>query len=166
MVNILIEGCDGVGKTSAINKMIEHNPAFKQIHLSNPKDQKDGKAMYIDMLHELWHNDNLIYDRAHLSEVVYAPIFRKYSPHYMQSLELLMPEKTILVLLYADPELLAKRFADNFIKMAHIPQIQLAYKEAFENSLLQYKYMLDTTYISIEEVAWRIQYLAGTAGTL
>lgn len=69
---IVIEGCDGVGKTSMARKLAaEHG--FTVIHSPRTPDHVDLAARYRRILAEPGH---LALDRAFVSELVYGPLYR------------------------------------------------------------------------------------------
>lgn len=161
MNNIILEGCDGTGKTSIagiISRLIDNR--YTVIHLDAPKNFEDGKKLYVNMLAELWNKDNLIYDRGHISEIIYAPIFRDYYPYYMQAFESLLPSNTILVILTANTDKLIERYDGKMIKIDHLEKINNAYKKYFEISTIKQKYLVDTSNIDVGEAAWRIWHYA------
>lgn len=96
----IIEGLDRLGKSTLIegirNALGYHEvihfgrPArltfYEENHLDNPifAYQKDGFKNLMDLLNS---PAKLIFDRAHLGEDVYAPIYRKYSGDYVFDLE-------------------------------------------------------------------------------
>ena len=67
-MNIIIEGPDGVGKSTLVTKLKEHYN-IDSIRLSY-KDPKD-----INFYGRILEKTDCIFDRQFLSEIVYAPIF-------------------------------------------------------------------------------------------
>ena len=70
-------GIDRIGKDT----FIENNfPGHKKIHLTKPPEGVDplvfSKTEYRDYFCNLAKNDGLVYNRGHIDEFVYAPIYR------------------------------------------------------------------------------------------
>ena len=151
--NIIIEGCDCVGKTSVINKIIQEHPEFELIKCSAPKNKKEALNEYLNIVHRLQTETGLIFDRALLGECIYGPKYRDYYPEYMRNLEKLIPINTMLVLLIADIATIEKRFDGEFIKIEHIPIIQKNYIEEFNICNYKTKCMLSTDDITPMELA-------------
>lgn len=69
---VVIEGCDGVGKTSLAGRLAaEHG--FAVIHSPRTPDDVDLVARYRRILAE---PGRLVLDRAFVSELVYGPLYR------------------------------------------------------------------------------------------
>lgn len=105
--NYIIEGLDRLGKSSLIEG-IQHKEGFHTvIHYSKPQRleayvkvkeeeglehspeflyQHDGFIAMFELLGSLMETP-LIFDRAHLGECVYAPMYRGYSGEYVFALE-------------------------------------------------------------------------------
>lgn len=103
---IFICGVDRVGKTTQIRniqKFFEKQNRdtlaihYSGIHVQNVGPFKSGaelvasRARYEDMMHlaDLYVNNRniLLFDRAHLGEYVYSPMYRKYDGDYVFELE-------------------------------------------------------------------------------
>lgn len=69
-MNIIIEGCDGVGKTTLVNKLKEYYN-IDSIRLSY-KDPKD-----YNFYSRILEKTDCIFDRHFLSEIVYSIIFER-----------------------------------------------------------------------------------------
>ena len=87
-MNYVVMGIDRIGKDT----FIENNfPTHKKIHLTKPPKDVDpltfSKSEYCDYFVNLMKNDNLVYNRGHIDEFVYAPIYRKYSTHWLTIME-------------------------------------------------------------------------------
>lgn len=72
---IVLEGSDGVGKTS-IAKILCDEHKFTLIHSPLTSDRIDLVERYRAILHL---SGNLVLDRSFLSEAVYGPVFRNHS---------------------------------------------------------------------------------------
>ena len=97
---IIIEGTDNVGKDTQQNLIIErmNDLVFHKLHYSSLpfRDDKQlhanySKKMYDDMFKLMMNSKdkdiNLIFNRSHLGETVYAPLYRGYSGDYVLDIE-------------------------------------------------------------------------------
>jgi thymidylate kinase len=97
---IIIEGTDNVGKDTQQNLIIErmNNLVFHKLHYSALpfRDDKQlhanySKKMYDDMFKLMMVSKdkdiNLIFNRSHLGETVYSPLYRGYSGDYVFDIE-------------------------------------------------------------------------------
>jgi thymidylate kinase len=123
---IICEGPDRCGKDTLINRIIEKYPNIVKRHWGFPKgDTDEEKTRYqkesfylefylYDILSKLIDNSIMIWNRSHLGEIVYGTIYRNSDPDsWVWGLERFWsfqknPE-IYLILLYADPEFLAKK---------------------------------------------------------
>ena len=123
---IIIEGTDNVGKDTQQNLIIERisNLVFHKLHYSSLPFRKDrdlhstySKKMYRDMFEMMLackdKNINLIFNRSHLGETVYAPLYRGYSGDYVLDIEKdyvkTLRENLYLITLVNDPHTILKR---------------------------------------------------------
>tara|TARA_R100001443_G_scaffold82353_1_gene89311 strand:- start:581 stop:1174 length:594 start_codon:yes stop_codon:yes gene_type:complete len=123
---IIIEGTDNVGKDTQQNLIIERisNLVFHKLHYSSLPFRKDkdlhanySKKMYRDMFEMMVackdKNINLIFNRSHLGETVYAPLYRGYSGDYVLDIEKdyvkTLRENLYLITLVNDPHTILKR---------------------------------------------------------
>jgi len=129
---IIIEGTDNVGKDTQqdliIKNMSDH--VFHKLHYSSLpfKDDKDKHAKYSKELYETMFqlmmkskignkkddlNINLIFNRSHLGETVYSPLYRGYSGDYVFDIEKkytkALREDLYLITLVNDPHTILKR---------------------------------------------------------
>jgi thymidylate kinase len=97
---IIIEGTDNCGKSTQAEYLIKNlsHMIFHKIHYSSlpfkddkKKNQDYSLRMYNDMFRMMKgfkdNNINIIFDRSHLGESVYAPLYRGYSGDYVFNLE-------------------------------------------------------------------------------
>ena len=103
---IIIEGTDNVGKDTQQNLIIERmdNHVFHKLHYSSLpfRDDKNlhatySKKMYDGMFKLMMKSKlaeqkddepiNLIFNRSHLGETVYSPLYRGYSGDYVFDIE-------------------------------------------------------------------------------
>jgi len=123
---IIIEGTDNVGKDTQqdliIKNMSDH--VFHKLHYSSLpfKDDKDkhanySKKMYDDMFKLMMNckdsNINIIFNRSHLGETIYSPLYRGYSGDYVFDIEKkytkALREELYLITLVNDPHTILKR---------------------------------------------------------
>lgn len=160
MTSYIIEGCDCTGKTTLIKEFLKHDKykKFKVIHCSAPpKDLSRGKQyqfckkQYEKIVREMNKGSDLLLDRFHLGEAVYAPIFRGYFPDYIRDLEKTM-KNVKLVVLSAHSSVVEDRFDGKFITKAQIPGILKGFESQFYLSEIKDKILINTSLLSPEEV--------------
>jgi len=123
---IIIEGTDNVGKDTQQNLIIEklNNLIFHKVHYSSLPFKNDvdkhtsySKQMYTDMfrmMNECKDKDiNIIFNRSHLGESVYSPLYRGYSGDYVFDIEKeyvnRLRENLYLITLTNDPQIIMSR---------------------------------------------------------
>jgi len=123
---IIIEGTDNVGKDTQQNLIIEklNNLIFHKVHYSSLPFKNDvdkhtsySKQMYTDMfrmMNECKDKDiNIIFNRSHLGESVYSPLYRGYSGDYVFDIEKEYVNKLrknlYLITLTNDPQIIMSR---------------------------------------------------------
>ena len=123
---IIIEGTDNVGKDTQQNLIIEkmNEYVFHKFHYSSLpfKDDKEmhatySKKMYDDMFKVMINckdkDINFIFNRSHLGETVYSPLYRGYSGDYVLDIEKkytkTLREDLYLITLTNDPHTILKR---------------------------------------------------------
>ena len=123
---IIIEGTDNVGKTTQANLIIERMKelgVFHKVHYSAlPFNEKELHIDYstrlyedmfdmMDVLNKYGHN--VIFDRSHLGESVYAPLYRGYSGDFVFEIEdenlHKLENNVYLITLVNDPKLVMSR---------------------------------------------------------
>ena len=105
-MNYVVMGIDRIGKDT----FIENNfPGHKKIHLTKPPKGVDplvfSKTEYRDYFCSLAKNDGLVYNRGHIDEFVYAPLYRKYPTGWLTEMEEEFRQSvanTVFILLYTD----------------------------------------------------------------
>ncbi len=133
----IIEGLDRLGKSTLIENIQKESGFYQTVHMSKPKKlpyyerqtvvpprlapknealflyQRDSFITMFNLIHSDAH---LIFDRAHLGEAVYAPLYRGYSGDYVFELERAMnvqdAESVRLILLVEDFKT-SKHFVDD-----------------------------------------------------
>ncbi|KKM79960.1 hypothetical protein LCGC14_1344660 [marine sediment metagenome] len=152
--NIILEGCDGVGKTSIFEELIHKGLFGKKMlglqhkHRMPPKSYKEGKELNEDLLRISNFSDGLVFDRHILSERVYAPILRGYFATYTHELEKQLKPYNYLFLITADLMIVKSRFDGKGITEDQIQEILIEYKYQFQECYYPHKFIIDTTYIT------------------
>jgi thymidylate kinase len=176
----LIEGLDRLGKSTLIDG-IQHAKGFHQvIHYAKPqilrayayekndliaelsadlvkqnmqyRYQYESFRTMFGMVRSAWsHGMKFIMDRAHLGEMVYAPLYRKYSGDYILSLEHEYDVKNNhhakLILLTEDFEK-SKHFADDGLSLGPTSardKEQQLFLQAFNKSQFRHKQIICVT---------------------
>ena len=123
---IIIEGTDNVGKDTQQNLIIKNlkNDIFHKMHYSSLPFKDDitlnttySKKMYENMfkLMVLCKDQDvyIIFNRSHLGESVYSPLYRKYSGDYVFDIEEkftnILRENLYLITLTNDPHTIWNR---------------------------------------------------------
>jgi thymidylate kinase len=123
---IIIEGSDNTGKSTQASLLIKRleNLVFQRLHYSSLpfKDNTDlhvtySTRMYDDMFKLMVlmkdNHINAIFDRSHLGETVYSPLYRQYSGDYVFDIEKNyvneLSNELFLITLVNDPKIIFKR---------------------------------------------------------
>lgn len=149
---ILLVGSDGAGKSTVANKLNEAL-GYEVHHFGPPKNYEDGKQQYFGFIEKT--DTDVICDRFHEGEKVYAPIYRGYEADYFPELEKALMEKfnVLLVLVYAPFPAIEQRLkerGEDFVKPQHFQYAFEKVIEIFNESNLP-KMMIDTSLNSVEQ---------------
>ena len=119
--HLIIEGENGTGKSSLISHLMSRFDNVIYHHFMFPKGdtideqygyQRGQFELMFDLMKSVQRNDQFfIFDRAHIGEYVWSPIYRKCEPRYLSQLE--NDNKDIPLLLInvtCDPEVIQWRF--------------------------------------------------------
>ena len=123
---IIIEGTDNTGKDTQQNLIIEkiNNLVFQKLHYSSLPFKEDkekhisySQKMYDDMFKLMMVSKdkdiNIIFNRSHLGETVYSPLYREYSGDYVFDIEKRyvnkLRQELYLITLTNDPHTILKR---------------------------------------------------------
>lgn len=109
-----------------------------------------------DNIHYI-HDNNLILDRGHISEAVYASIYRSYSGDYVWDLEKCLENKynIYLIVLIDSVEKAIEREDGLSLSNGDADKINIEiskFAEAYKKSCIQNKIIIDINGLSIEEV--------------
>lgn len=159
--HIICEGLDNSGKSTLIknlqNKMVKifedpyhviHSQNFKSNGISGESLENHSHVYYSRQM-DLWKTDpeecKFIFDRAHLGETVYSPLYRNYSGQYVWALErlhALESDNVILILLTDSAENLLMREDGESLSGTDLDKKRSeikAFDKAFDDSLIRNK---------------------------
>ena len=158
MSTIILEGLDNVGKTTQINNIREefNSSFFLTFHLSNIKTKKWSneayqsyfKNLYVEYFELIESNEyDLLFDRFHLGESVYSPLYRNYSGDYVFELEKIIEncnEVYLIVLIDEAKNLLNREDGNSFtIELEKKQQEIDLFIEAFKKSSIKNKILIN-----------------------
>lgn len=151
----IIEGVDRLGKSTVIEGLLQELGYYLVVHYEKPKHLKaygEDKAragelymrqLYRGMFDLIEGRHRVIFDRGHLGEVVYGPIYRKYNADYVYSEEgITDTTNTRLILLtttdwsFVEDDGLSLDFSKKEVEQA-------GFVEAFERSNIVDKLIID-----------------------
>ena len=173
-VFLIMEGLDNVGKTSqikALHKYFLNDKIFQTLHYSGiPEISLEecvnySTSLYTDMFEMMMDSRgkrNFIFDRAHLGELVYGPMYRNYTGDYVLDIEKqyseVLKDELHMVVLYDDPENLLKRDDGLSIsnRLEDITKEVDLFKQAFCKSAIHNKMLLNTHNLTIPQVTEKI----------
>jgi thymidylate kinase len=169
---IIIEGIDRVGKDTQQNLIIEnlHNLVFHKMHYTTlpfkdniEKHTQYSKKMYDDMfklmLSAKENNTNIIFNRSHLGETVYSPLYRNYSGDYVFDIEKkyvnILRENLYLITLVNDSHIVWSRDDGNSLSKneEHIKAEVDGFTRAHRLSKIKNKLFLNIGTMSAVEVS-------------
>jgi len=150
---ITVAGCDGTGKTTICNNLSKRINC-NITHFDKPKNLMDGKNQYFNFLKTIDKNDNIICDRFHDGEHVYAPLYRNYESDYLPELEVeLRKHPFLLVYVKANKSIIEKRLlerGEDYIKLSDINKISRLYNKFLLKQSLPY-IIIDTSTIDLKD---------------
>lgn len=167
----LIEGLDRLGKSTLIQGIRDELGYYEVIHFSKPQRLAiyDGMATVegeINKLQSYYHyqyagfenmmqlicgGGKIVFDRAHLGEVVYSPMYRNYSGDYVFELEnhyCLDDRGDIRLILLVEDFDIAKHFVDDGESLGPVEkreEEQERFIEAFHRSSIKDKRIICVT---------------------
>lgn len=166
-MNLIIEGSDGAGKTTVIEylQMLLEYPVVKGSDFSHATQ---GNGYLFNKFMKLTELENTIFDRSHLSNRVYAQLYKDYSiltPEQVRIAEEKLKPKSMLFYLHADLDEVIKRVSnrgDDYVKLDMISSIRDKYEEVLSESTFD-TVRIDTTNKEPLDVAKEILKHAGFA---
>lgn len=134
---------------------------FEKIVNWSDKVIPDPAYIAEDNIHYI-HDNNLILDRGHISEAVYASMYRSYSGDYVWDLEKCLENKynIYLIVLIDSIEKAIEREDGLSLSNGNADKISIEiskFAEAYKKSCIQNKIIIDINGLSIEEVFAQIK---------
>jgi thymidylate kinase len=167
---IIIEGIDNVGKDTQQKLIIKRQPhlTFQTLHYSTlPFNSADfyksySAKMYDDMFKMMLglkdSEISLIFNRSHLGETVYSPLYRDYSGDYIFDIEKEyvndLKDKLYLITLIGDPNIIQRR-DDGLSHSSKLEDIQREvdlFMAAHRKSYIKNKILINIGSMMITEV--------------
>lgn len=131
----------------------------KVVHFDKPKDLLDGKKQYFDFLSNLEINEDVICDRFHDGEHIYAPIYRGYESDYLQEFEAeLRKYPYLFVNTKASLDVIKERIknrGEDFVKEEHYSTVLNLFNRFVNIQSMPY-IIVDTSEADIETYMQRI----------
>lgn len=167
----IIEGLDRLGKSTLIKGIRDELGYYEVIHFSKPEElsiykqlsANEGeenrlRSLYMyqaagfrNMMHLLIGNAKIIFDRGHLGEAVYSPMYRSYSGDYVFELEreyCIDQEPSLKLILLIEDFRVAKHFVDDGESLGpreKRAEEQVRFIEAYTKSCIQDKKIICVT---------------------
>jgi thymidylate kinase len=142
---IILEGVDGVGKTTLGKKLAERNN-MSYVHFSAPANQQEADAQFEMYKKFLNDNNNIVIDRCWYSDQVYGPIFRgkaTITPEQQAKLEEILVEKGCQIYYCYDTaaNVIRRAFTrgEDFIKPEHVEALLEGYTKLIPQSTRAYR---------------------------
>lgn len=110
-MNFVVMGIDRIGKNTFIDKILKDiDPDLTEIHLTKPPADVDPliytKAEYAEYFMKLKTHNHLVYNRGHIDEFIYGPLYRNQNTYWLEIYEQEFAEElknnTVFILLVAD----------------------------------------------------------------
>jgi thymidylate kinase len=154
-MNIIIEGCDGVGKTTLVNKLKKYY-GVDSIRLSY-KDPTD-----FEFYDRILEKSDCIFDRHFLSEIVYSKLFNRESVIDFENTEKLLNKAHELnipiFILDTDKSIILDRLLARGTEHGTILNNVSYLQDSFYTlSTLYGIEIIDTTKVSFEEIIGKVE---------
>lgn len=134
-INYIVVGTDCSGKTSLV-EMLSDITEFKVVKGSSFQDSKCTQDELFNKFLEFSKMDNVIFDRFSYCNEVYAEMYDDFamlSDEQRRFIEREMKDKATIIYLYADDEVLEKRFnsrGDDYVSLDKLKYAKGKYEEA------------------------------------
>ena len=153
-----ISGMDCTLKTT-LARILSEKLNCKVVHFDKPKDLLDGKNQYFSFLSNLKTNEDIICDRFHDGEHIYAPLYRGYESDYLEEFELELRKYPYLFInTTAKLDVIKKRIenrGEDFVKEEHYQTVLNLYSRYINLQSMPY-IIIDTSKADIEQYISRI----------
>jgi hypothetical protein len=159
---IIVEGIDGVGKTTLVDYIVEQG--LEKHHFDYDEKNMDLYKKYMRVLNS--SNLNKVLDRSFISEMVYGPVIRGKSKLELEQFKRLLLEykksRTSIIYLTAPKEILLKRREKDLTDFEMIQKfydkLNLQYDKVMSYSMDFIDVLkLDTSLNSSEEVQRKVK---------
>ena len=163
----MIEGADGAGKTTTI-EYLQMLLEYLTVKGSDFSHAAQGNEYLFNKFYKLTDLDNFIFDRCHISNLVYSVLYKDYAtltPEQVKVIEEKLAKTSILFYLYADLDVVIDRVSkrgDDYVKLDMIEKIRDKYEEVLDQSSMDV-IRIDTTNKEPLDVAKEILRHAGFA---
>ncbi|WP_093801698.1 hypothetical protein [Streptomyces sp. Wb2n-11] len=150
---VVLEGCDGVGKSTLGERLSTHH-GFTMVHSPRTPDHLDLASRYRTILAG---DGKILFDRCFISELVYGPLHRGRSRiNWSQAIDLaesVIKRSGVLVHLTAPPTVIHKRLLSRdgeAISLEEIAELVTGYDRVF-STLADYTHVLklDTSLLEL-----------------
>jgi len=135
VINYIVVGTDCSGKTSLV-EMLSDIIEFKVVKGSSFLHSQCTQDELFNKFLEFTKLDEVIFDRFHICNEVYAPMYDDFamlSDEQRRFIEHEMKDKAIIIYLYADDEVLEQRFntrGDDYVSLEKLKYAKEKYEEA------------------------------------
>lgn len=159
-MKVIFEAPDRCGKDTQIGLLQNFAwrsfaETFEVVHYSNNKYLSNEESrtysykLYSNMLENLRQKRNVIFNRSHIGEYVYSPLYRNYDGSYVFNLEISnqihFQDDIYLIVLYDNAETLLDRDdGKSFSTSLEMKQKEIdSFKEAYKRSVIQNKILIN-----------------------
>lgn len=154
MAIIHLSGMDCTLKTT-LCKLLSESLNCNIVHFDKPKDMLDGKNQYFSFINDNNYIDkNIICDRFHDGEHVYAPLYRGYESTYIEEFEeLLRNIPYLFVNTTSDIEIIKQRIlnrGEDFVKEEHYSTVLELFKRYLKIQSMPY-IIVDTSNAEVDK---------------
>lgn len=137
IINYVVIGTDCSGKTSLVN-MLSDITEFKVVKGSSFEHSQCTQDELFEKFLEFTKMDSVVFDRFHICNEVYAPMYDDFamlSDEQRRLIEKEMKNKATIIYLYADDEVLEQRFnsrGDDYVSLDKLKYAKCRYEEAIQ----------------------------------
>ena len=121
-IGVIVEGVECAGKTTLIKRLRDEVVPWDCKYLGHQPGHQFERYMRDYLL-----GGQIIFNRAHFSEIVYSSVFgrtRPFLPHEQRVLDEYAERHFVIVLCDADPEILARRYAErSYFQVASLDKL-------------------------------------------
>ena len=153
-IKFLVDGVDRLGKSTLIEN-IQHKLGYHLvIHYDKPKELKyysGSQYLYqLDCNNEMFNliedtHLSIIFDRTHLGELVYAPIYRGYPGDYVLDLENITDTSKCRLILLTTSDMSVGKDDGRGFDWSKRQEEQNSFVKAFHKSTIQDKVLIDVS---------------------